>query len=352
MNNAAVRILHVEAGPGAGPLTASLAAARLANAERLAVGFRSLGTADVRVLSGLPDGLPFGTRLRGLIGELGGRDGLIVLGSGSIPLARPSDLAAFVAVAASGEPRALVNNRYSADVIALGRPDVLVRVPDLPADNALPRWLAEVAGYTVDDLRSRPRLGMDLDSPLDLLLVGRTQPDGDHETVATRLAALRGVALDRRAELLVAGRTSATVLRWLERSTACRVRAFVEERGLRASSPVALGNAAPTQRPPRSLLGLVLDDRAPDALGEVLAGLGDGAMIDSRVLLAHRLGPDESAWPAPEDRFASDLLLADRIRDPWLRSLTTSAREAGIPIVLGGHSLVGPGLRLALRGRP
>ena len=351
MGQVAVRILHLDAGPGAGPLTALLAEARRVNAERLAAGFRGAGASDVQVISGPEDGKPFGTRLRQLAGDLEAGSGLIVLGSGSIPLAHPTDLAALVEVAGSGEHRALANNRYSADVIALGRSDVLARVPDLAADNALPRWLAEVGGYTVDDLRRRLRLGMDLDSPLDLLLIGRTQPGAEFEAIAARLAALRDVAADRREELLVAGRTSAAVLRWLERSTACRVRAWVEERGLRASSSESLVTRRSPQRPPRSVLGLVLDDRGPDALGDIVASLADGAFIDSRVLLAHRHGPDESAWPGPEDRFASDLLLADAVRDPWLRSLTSSARDAAIPIVLGGHSLVGPGLRLALRGR-
>jgi hypothetical protein len=60
---------------------------------------------------------------------------------------------------------------------------------------------------------------------------------------------------------------------------------------------------------------------------------------------------DESAWPSPEDRFASDLLLPDRILDPWLKALTRSALDAPIPILLGGHSLVGPGARLALHVR-
>jgi hypothetical protein len=68
------------------------------------------------------------------------------------------------------------------------------------------------------------------------------------------------------------------------------------------------------------------------------------------VLLAHRLGADERAWPAPEDRYASDLLLAGRIRDPWLRALTASAADAAVPVLLGGHGLVGPGARLVLRG--
>jgi hypothetical protein len=87
-------------------------------------------------------------------------------------------------------------------------------------------------------------------------------------------------------------------------------------------------------------------------VGAILAELGDAAVVDTRVLLAHRLGVDESRWPPAEDRFASDLLLPDRIRDPWLRELTASARDARIPVLLGGHSLVGPGIRLALGDRP
>jgi hypothetical protein len=69
------------------------------------------------------------------------------------------------------------------------------------------------------------------------------------------------------------------------------------------------------------------------------------------VLMAHRLGAEERGWPAPEDRYASDLLLAGLVRDPWLADLTAAAADAPVPVLLGGHSLVGPGLRLALRAR-
>jgi hypothetical protein len=69
------------------------------------------------------------------------------------------------------------------------------------------------------------------------------------------------------------------------------------------------------------------------------------------VLLAHRFGAGEAGWPVAEDRFASDLLLPARIEDPWLRELTAAAVDAPIPVLLGGHTLVGPGLRLALDPR-
>ena len=355
MQPVAVRILHPTAPTDAGPLTRWLAGVRARNADRLAARFSRAGSADLQIVTGPPDGRPFGARLRDLVAGLPEGSGLIVLGSGAIPLATRSDIEAFVAVAGSGERRALANNYYSADVVAAGRVETFREVPDLPGDNALPRWLEEVAGFAVDDLRGRWRLSVDLDSPLDALLIdaAAVSPGIDLAAFLDRLARVRSVAADRRAELVVAGRTSGRTLRWLERTTAARTRSIIEERGLRASSPEALANVDRHRgRPPRSILGMLLDDRGPEAIGSILAELGDGAIVDTRVLLAHRLGPDEAAWPGPEDRYASDLLLPDRIADPWLRTLTVSALGAPIPILLGGHSLVGPGVRLVLgRGR-
>jgi hypothetical protein len=345
----AVRILHPSPGAAAGPLERALAAARLANAERLAVAFVSADAGDVRVDTGAR-AASFGARVRAMVEGLPPASGIVILGSGALPLATARDAADLVEVARSGERRALVNSFYSADVIAVGDASSLARVPDLAGDNALPRWLAESAGFEVRDLRRRWRLGVDLDSPLDVLLIRRGLPATvDVEAVVDRLRRLRSVAGDPRAELVVAGRTSSTTLRWLERATASRTRALVEERGLRAIGPQAAGAGVRGQRPPRSVLGLLLDERGPEVLGAILAELGDGALVDTRVLLGHRLGADEDGWPAAEDRFASDLLQPDGIRDPWLRALTASARDSAIPVLLGGHTLVGPGIRLALR---
>jgi hypothetical protein len=260
-----------------------------------------------------------------------------------------------VGIAAGDERAALANNRYSADIVAIGRVASLPPIPDLPGDNALPRWLEEVAGYRVDDLRRRWRLGFDLDGPLDLVLLGDRGEGGDpgDALVAERSAAVRAVAADRRSELLVAGRTSASTLGWLERHAAARVRAWVEERGLRASSSLAQSRVgAGDGRAPASLLGSTLDRDGPGSLGGHLARFADAAIVDSRVLLAHRLGGDEAGWPSAEDRFASDLLRADDVTDPWLRELTASAVAAPIPILLGGHTLVGPGVRLVVGGPP
>jgi len=312
------------------------------------VRFLEAGAADAEVVSGPPDDTPFGERLRGIV-RADRPAGLVILGSGAIALATGRDYRDLVHAAALDGRVALANNRFSADVVAIACAEALVDLPDLPGDNALPRWLAEVAGFTVNDLRRRWRLAFDVDGPLELLLLGATAgPNAiDLAAVRARLAAVRAVAADPRAELVVTGRVSSGTLVWLERGTRARVRAIVEERGLRAATRLAQAATDPSStRPPSSLLGALLDREGPGALGDVIGRLGDGAIVDTRVLLAHRLGPDEAAWPGPEDRFASDLLLPHMVRDPWLRELTAAAVNARIPILLGGHSLVGPGVRV------
>jgi hypothetical protein len=371
-----VLILAPAPDPAAGPLEATLDAARTALAEHHRRGFLEAGAAQVVVRREPPDDTPFGARLRRLVAEVR-PVGLVVLGAGSLPLATTADRRAFVDAAAGAEPSALANQRYSADALAIARADLALAdlPPDLDSDNALPRWLAERAGIAVRDMRTRRRLAMDVDSPVDLLLLegapgpgrrsggrrrdGPGAPPSGHlpdlpaeiaDAVRVRLAALRALARDPAAELLVAGRMSAADLRWLERSTRSRTRALIEERGLRTAAAGALVGR-PNRRPARSLLGEILDRDGPGCIGRLVADLADGALLDSRVLLAHRLGADERRWPPPEDRFASDLLLPDRVGDPWLAELTAAAAAATVPILLGGHGLAGPGARLALAGR-
>jgi hypothetical protein len=350
-----VIILHAEAGPSAGPLAAWVGAERRVLAERHRTAFAAAGATDVRIVAGVPDGRPFGELLRRIVAA-GRTTGVVVLGSGSIPLATGADRRALVAAAGADRPGAVTNNHYSSDVVAIACADVLAGLPDLSSDNALPRWLAEHARMPVRELPAW-RLRVDVDDPLDLVLLRRARPsmalrvppDVDASRAIAALDAASQVARDPAAELFVAGRTSSASLAWLERRTAARVRALVEERGLRASDPAAASSEPARRRPPASVFGGALDRGGPESLGAVVAGLGDAALIDTRVLLAHRLGADERQWPTPEDRFASDLLLHERIADPWLRALTRAAAEAPIPIALGGHTLVGPGIRLALR---
>lgn len=358
-----VAIFHQPPRDGDGPLTALLAEARGRLVEGQAQLFDRAGADRVLILPGREEGgrESFGARLARLIAEEGASTGLIVMGSGAVPLLRRPDALRLVQAASSPGRVAMTNNRYSSDVCAISDTAALRDLPALPSDNALPRWLEERAGFRVDDLAGRDRLAIDLDTPLDLALLSLV-PSAPRPLLALaaerhlsvpRLGELRALAADPRRELLVFGRSGSRTFRWLERNVRCRVRFLAEERGLRASSPLAIGGEAARgeqARPPASTIGTLLEERGPEALATIVDQLADGAIVDTRVLMASRYGADENGWPSPEDRFASDLLRVDEIGDPWLRALTQAAAAATIPILLGAHTLVGPGIPVLLRG--
>ena len=354
MTAPAVLIFHRPAADGEPRLVRWLAEVREELARRQSALFERAGARPATWLTEWHEGLTFGEVLAQLAPA---RGGAIVFGSGAVPRLNSGDARRLVEIAASGAPRALTNNRYSSDVVALGQAKVLGDLPALPSDNALPRWLEERAGYGVEELPGRERLALDIDTPLDVCLATiapgaarwMARAVNDAQVAIPRLADVGALAADSHAELLVFGRAGSATLAWLERNVRCRVRFLAEERGLRASSPLAIGGTPTRTRPgPRATLSMLLAERGPSAFAEIVAGLADGALIDSRVLLAARLGADESAWPSAADRFNSDLHRASEIADRWLRDLTASAVAAPQPIVLGGHSLVGPGVRLIL----
>ena len=363
-----VIIFHLPPLDGDPPLSRTLAEARDALVEHHIAMFNRAGADRVMALPGRDPTGPrresFGERLARLVRDEHVSGGLVVLGDGAVPLLRPSDAGRLLETAGSSRREALTNNRYSSDVCAIADARALLTLAPLPTDNALPRWLEERAGYVVRELAGRDRLALDVDTPLDVALVAlaRGAPPTirrvarAHGLKVPHLDALRELAADPRRELLVAGRSGSRTLRWLERNVRCRVRFLAEERELRTSSPLAIGpptaqTTALRARPPRSSLGRLLHALGPGALGEIVAELADGALIDTRVLLADRLGADEGAWPSPEDRYASDLLRATGIADPWLHDLTASVARAALPIVLGGHTLVSPGVPLILGAR-
>ncbi len=358
MAHARVLIFHRPAADGERHLVRLLADARARLVGDQADLFLAAGADDVRVETGWLEGASFGSALSALAPATGG---LIVFGSGAAPRLHLQDARQLVAVAGSGQRRALTNNRYSSDICAVGDGAALRRLPDLPSDNALPRWLEERAGFKVAELAGRRRLALDLDTPLDVALAAaapgaarwlRALVEGN-ELAVPRRDDLRRLAADPRRELLVFGRAGSHTLGWLERNVRCRVRFLSEERGLRAATALATGpgsTVAAPSRPPRATLGRLLEQRGPQALADIVAELGDGAVLDTRVLLADHLTADESAWPSHADRFASDLLQPAEIEDPWLRRLTAAAADSRLPILLGAHTLVGPGIPIVLAG--
>ena len=133
-----VRIMHPEPGPEAGPLESWVAAARARLARHHAERFAAAGAGDVGIVAGPPDGLAFGARVRSIVAA-DRPAGLVLLGSGAIPLATRRDVRDLVDAAAADDRVALTNNRYSADAIAISHAtDVLARPAGPPVRQRAP----------------------------------------------------------------------------------------------------------------------------------------------------------------------------------------------------------------------
>jgi hypothetical protein len=187
---------------------------------------------------------------------------------------------------------------------------------------------------------------MDIDTPFDLLALSRHPAVQTHLRAfldqltwpSAQLDAILGVLRREASHVIVAGRVSTWTWRLLEQHTRVWVRVYAEERGMRASGRQGRGEVV-------SLLNEYVDLVGVDQLFHRLAEMADAVLLDSRVLLASR-----GLWPSDADRFHADLLMAEKVGDPFLRALAEAARAAPIPVVMGGHSLVAGGLAVLLEG--
>lgn len=280
----------------------------------------------------------FAGRLRGLVAHYGLQKPA-TMGSGSVPLLGIDEFRLVVEQLESRDPRFVTNNFFSADLTAWSPGEAIERIGEFSRDNVLPRRLRDDAGLASIVLPRTTATQFDLDTPSDLAvlsLAGGLTPElaaaaRPAAAIAERYRAFMPLLCDRTRQVVVAGRIGGSqAWQYLERETACRVRLFAEERGLATAPP---GYRA------RSVLGFLIEEVGCERFFQRLAELGDGAVIDTRVIEAH-MGIE----PGREDRFQSDLLAWESIEEPFLSRFTRAAAEAPIPVLLGGHSLVSGGL--------
>lgn len=293
----------------------------------------------------------FGNRLAGII-ERHNLDHVLYFGGGSAPLLDDNilNMMALLLDRAGDEGTtripahiALTNNKHSSDWLALTRAhDALPIIRQADRDNSL-AWLLDQSGeYDVRVIAGmRPATAMDLDTPTDLAIISqhheckaslRTLVSQYPELAGPPVSAVSAIAARPETHLLLAGRVSPLAWQALNKATQSWIRVYAEERGMVASGRLARGDV-------KSILGELCQLQGPRQFFDTLATMTDAAIIDSRPLMA-----SQGQWPSDADRFASDLLQAEHITNPWLREFTEAARNAPIPVLLGGHSVVAGGL--------
>ena len=369
-------IVDPGAKPGVDPPFGTYAAVSVAGRRRLAIELSrrliASGSGVAALHPVLPtDGEPFhwgrwyAAAARAMLSRVRaeGRplDAIGYAGAGALALADDPLIEALVS-AIPGE--ATANNRFSTDAfLVAGQPTgrltleaALDALEGCSTDNAAMHCLEE-AGFAIRDLSSSSWARFDVDTPLDLALLRlgtrlqtTRRPDGvvaaflemtilpgGHSLEVPHLPEIGAILRDRDKQLVVAGRVPSTAWSYLETESACRVRCFIEERGMRSARDAV----------PHSLLADWMERLGPADLVKELGGLGDAVILDSRVLMASRAGSSEtSAWPPAEERFASDFLDVTPVATPWLAELTDAAAGSSVPFLLGGHALVSDGLRI------
>ena len=109
-------------------------------------------------------------------------------------------------------------------------------------------------------------------------------------------------------------------------------RVFSEERGMTSRGRWGGGTV-------QSLLGHYIDILGADLLFAKLDEMVNVGFIDSRVYMAH-LG----TWPTNSDRYASDLLQTEQIKNDKLREFTQASLACHSPMILGAYGSVSGGL--------
>jgi len=264
----------------------------------------------------------------------------LYIGGGSGILMRAEDWRAMIQQVLA-EPHTIVaNNLYSCDFAAWSPGEALEKIEPPAVDNDLAYRLVQRAGLRGVALARNAATQLDIDTPTDLMMTALDPAVGKHLRAFLDTAPLDFTRVQRICDVLgnptvtalIAGRVPASLPLLLERHTRCQWRILSEERGMRASGRIARGEV-------RSLLGYYLEVMGAFEFFATLARLADAAILDTRVLFAHR-----RLSPCAADRFNSDLLHAEEITDPFVREFTAAARAATILILLGGHCLVSGGM--------
>jgi hypothetical protein len=277
----------------------------------------------------------FGFRLREIINQHR-LEKVLYMGGGSGVLLSVDEMRQIADELLKEERLLITNNFYSTDFCGFTPGSHINAIHAPPYDNDLGWRMGQSGGLPNVSLPRTAATQLDIDTPTDLMVLTFDPTLGRHlkeylQRLSLNTSPIRQAMrflVNRTTEVVLAGRVSSAILAYMEKEAACRVRVFSEERGMRASGRQDRGEV-------RSLLGHLYQLVGPRRFFNTLAEMAQALFFDNRVLWIHC-----GVWPSASDRFYSDLLQPDKIKDDFVRTLTEAALEAPIPVIMGGHSLV------------
>ncbi len=276
-----------------------------------------------------------------------GESPLVYFGAGSAPLIQDVDIIDLASTLdRASQNICAANNIYSADYFGVNPGNIIaILYPGPLSDNEIPKRLSEENRAEVVELArsSRSQFNIDVTADLATLLLADTKGTKLRSFLQTHSQLLRQATqcqwsaaqhlTDKESQVLVYGRTSSRIWKYLETESASKIRIIAEERGL--------GTAPPEHRSYSTLGDLINSEGAETFFTKTLPLMCDAAFIDLIPILAY-LHPDTTQ----EDRHAAFLMDESNIEHPGLQTIIHGINNSPIPIAIGGHTLVGSGIEL------
>lgn len=282
----------------------------------------------------------FGERLAGIVANYGLQT-VLYMGAGSAPLISGGVFRRLLQKASStAEKVVFTNNLHSSDWVVINQAQAALPVIRAQGrDNSL-AWALQQAGYKVETPIRRLAQTLDIDTPSDVAILTQ-RPDlsarlafGAKKLPHPNNALEELLAVFRRegSTLALIGRVAPAAWQAVNKNFRIWTRVISEERGMVASGREERGEV-------RSVLAVYWRQHGPAAVIDAIAEVADAAIFDTRPLWAA-----VGLAPNAADRYASDALDWEQVRDPDICAFTKAAANAPIPIFLGGHTVVAGGL--------
>ncbi len=266
---------------------------------------------------------------------------LLYFGGGSGILLDVEDLESFASLVSEREDVIIANNFYSSDFFGLNPSEGMLDV-ELPNRDNNFGWRSRGAGYRPFELKRTAKTLYDIDSPLDLSPLAITGAAKNRledllnsfQFVSKEVEKVIPLLTDAESSITFAGRIGSSTWTYLESAAACETNIVSEGRGLYASGEMDRSSQ-------KYVLSGLLERMGPEKTLEYLLGNSDALFLDTRVLYAGR-----GMWPDDPDRFWSDLKKPDKIKNEFVRKLTSASISFEEPVILCGHSMVSGALYL------
>ncbi len=301
----------------------------------------------------------FGERLCEVVKAYGFKSFLYFSG-GSGQLMDEEDICSFASTTLTAPYKSLcssaryivANNAYSSDMFGISDSSCLMGLNgNLPSsDNEFAMWFCMTFDADIVPLPSQMAFQFDVDTPVDALIMSTMEKSSiDTEGMLgfvknegllfvlnrmfTKIEMAKAVMKGPGGEFTLIGRVPPSSVSYLNSILKCRIRTFSEERGMRSFKRDVRGEA-------KSIFASYIKRCGIRNFVNDMSDVTGLAFVDTRVLLSS-LGCRLST----EERFASDLLMTDCLKDELAYELADAFSTSSCNFICGGHCLVSWGVR-------